>query len=94
MRADNDENWRPKSLEFNDDRLQPLNHVGVGFTFRVTVTKLVAGPGREFIRHLRLDFLVGEAVAHARIDLVESAQRLDLDTDTLSRASSRPVASS
>lgn len=59
------------ALQLHDDRLQPDHDVAVALAAAVAVVVLVVVAGAEVFRVLALDFLVGHAVAEARLELVE-----------------------
>lgn len=59
------------ALQLHNDRLQPNDDVAVGFAAAVAVVVLVVVAGAEIFRVTVRDFLIGEAVADARVELVE-----------------------
>ena len=60
-----------RPLELHDDGLQPGHDVGVGLAATVAVVVLVGVAGGKVLGELVLDFLVGEAVTDAGVELVE-----------------------
>ena len=58
-------------LEFHDDRFQPDDDVTVRLAAAVSVVVFVVVASLEVFGVAILDLLVGEAVADARVDLVE-----------------------
>ena len=58
-------------LQLHDDRFQPNYDVAVGLSATVTIVILVIVAGFEVFRILFCDVGVGEAIADARIELVE-----------------------
>lgn len=60
-----------RPLQLHDDGLQPDHHVAVRLAAQVAVVVLVLVALLEVFRVLLLDFAVGEAVADARVELVE-----------------------
>ena len=58
-------------LQLHDDRLEPYNHIAVGLAAAVAVVVFVVVARAEVLRVLVCDFLVGEAVADAAVELVE-----------------------
>ena len=59
------------ALEFHDDRLETDDHVTVGLTAAITIVVLVVVAGFKVLGVALGDFLIGQAVAHARVKLVE-----------------------
>jgi hypothetical protein len=59
------------ALQLHDDRLQPDHDVVIALAAAVAVVVLVVVAGAEVFRIIALDFLVGHAVAEARLELVE-----------------------
>jgi hypothetical protein len=59
------------ALQLHDDRLQPDHDVAVALAAAVAVVVFVVVAGAEVFRVLARDFLVGHAVAEARLELVE-----------------------
>ena len=59
------------ALEFHDYGFEADYHVAVGFTAAVAVVVFVVVAGAEVFGVAVGDFLVGEAVADARVELVE-----------------------
>ena len=66
-----DDNDVLAALELHDDRFETDDDVAVGLTAAVTVVVLVVVAGLEVLGVAVRDFLVGEPVANARIELVE-----------------------
>ena len=58
-------------FQFHDDGLQADDYIAVGFTTTVAVVVFVVIAGFEILRVTVGDFLVGEAVAHTAVELVE-----------------------
>lgn len=59
------------ALQLHDDRLEPDDDVAVGFAAAVAVIVFVVVASAEVFWVAICDFLVGEAVADARVELVE-----------------------
>ena len=59
------------TLEFHDYGFETDDDVAVGFTAAVAVVVFVIVPSAEVFGVAVGDFLVGEAVADARVELVE-----------------------
>ena len=59
------------ALEFHDDGLQPNDDVAVAFAAAIAVIVFVVVAGAKVFRVLIFDFLIGEAVADAGVELVE-----------------------
>jgi hypothetical protein len=60
-----------RTLQLHDDRLEPDDDVAVRFAAQVAVVVLVRVAGFEVVGVFLFDFGVGQAVADARIELVE-----------------------
>jgi len=67
------EQWLGESFQLGDDGIETLDHVQVRLAAGVAVPQFVSLAGGEFVGHLLADLVIGQAVAHAGVDLFEGS---------------------